>query len=63
VIDPLAKPHPTTPDEGRDTRSLGERQADALAEAFTLAMSSPELPTHGGDRTPRTFARAVDQRK
>jgi plasmid stabilization system protein ParE len=51
VIDPLAKPHPATPDERRDTRSLAERQGDALAEASTLAMSSLELPTHGGDRT------------
>jgi len=50
VIDPLSTPHPTT-DEGRDTRSLAERQGDAFADLIRLAMTSPELPTHGGDRT------------
>jgi plasmid stabilization system protein ParE len=50
VIDPLSKPHPAT-DEGRDTRSTGERQGDGFAEMVRLAMTSEELPLHGGDRT------------
>jgi hypothetical protein len=50
VIDPLSTPHPAT-DEGRDARSLGERQGDGFAEMIRLTMTSPELPTHGGDRT------------
>ncbi|MDT7728105.1 MAG: hypothetical protein QOI21_4681 [Actinomycetota bacterium] len=50
MIDPLSTPHPAT-DEDRDTRSLSERQGDAFAEMIRLAMTSPELPTHGGDRT------------
>jgi plasmid stabilization system protein ParE len=50
VIDPSSKPHPAT-DEGRDTRSTGERQGDGFAEMVRLAMMSEELPLHGGDRT------------
>lgn len=50
VIDPLSTPHPTT-DEGRDTRTLAERQGDAFADLSRLAMTSPEFPTHSGDRT------------
>jgi hypothetical protein len=51
LINPLAKPHPTTPEEGRDSRSQAERQGDALAEVLRLALGTPELPTHAGDRT------------
>jgi uncharacterized protein DUF222/HNH endonuclease len=50
VIDPLSVPHPTT-DGARDTRTLAERQGDAFADLSRMAMTSPELPTHGGDRT------------
>jgi hypothetical protein len=37
------------PGEGR--RSVGERQGDGFAETMRQARASPELPTHGGDRT------------
>ncbi|WP_297543109.1 HNH endonuclease signature motif containing protein [Amycolatopsis sp.] len=49
ALDPLAKPH-STKEEGRDTRSQWERQADALVDLVRLAMTVKKIPTHGGDR-------------
>jgi Domain of unknown function (DUF222) len=48
TLAPLSGPHST--EEGPDTRSLGERQADALLDVFNLAMGAGDLPKHGGDR-------------
>jgi hypothetical protein len=49
LLDPLAKPR-STPEEPRDGRAVWERNADALSEVIRLAMTAPEVPTHGGDR-------------
>ncbi|HEX6339666.1 HNH endonuclease [Umezawaea sp.] len=49
LIGPLAKPH--APDAaGPDTRTLPERQGDALADVLDLASRSPHLPTEAGER-------------
>ncbi|WP_189256438.1 HNH endonuclease signature motif containing protein, partial [Lentzea flava] len=48
LLDPLAKPRPTT-DEGPDPRSLDERQGDALAELVDLTLRADMLPEHGGE--------------
>jgi Domain of unknown function (DUF222) len=48
TLAPLSGLHSS--EEGPDTRSLGERQADALMDVFHLAMGAEHLPKHGGDR-------------
>jgi hypothetical protein len=55
ALDPLAAPRPAT-DEGRDNRSAGRRNADALTELARRALTgSPEaggpLPESGGEPT------------
>ena len=49
LIGPLAKPH--APDAtGPDTRTLPERQGDALVDVLDLASRSQHLPTEAGER-------------
>ena len=49
LIGPLAKPH--APDAaGPDTRTLPERQGEALVDLFDLASRSQDLPTEAGER-------------
>jgi Domain of unknown function (DUF222)/HNH endonuclease len=50
VLDPLAKPHPTTAEEGPDLRDAAERYGDALVEVLQLAADSGELPSQGGEK-------------
>jgi Domain of unknown function (DUF222)/HNH endonuclease len=45
----LAKPHPAT-DGVRDTRTLAERQGDALRDILRLALNAADLPTEAGER-------------
>ncbi|MCP2241606.1 HNH endonuclease signature motif containing protein [Lentzea aerocolonigenes] len=49
LLDPLAKPRPTTADEGPDLRSREEREGDALAELVDLMLRADQLPEHGGE--------------
>jgi hypothetical protein len=51
ALDPLAKPRPTTEDEGRDQRSQWERLGDAFADFVRIGATSPALPTQAGDAT------------
>jgi uncharacterized protein DUF222/HNH endonuclease len=49
LIGPLAKPH--APDAtGPDTRTLPERQGDALVDLLDLASRSSQLPVEAGER-------------
>jgi len=49
LISPLAKPH--APDAaGPDTRTLPERQGEALVDLLDLASRSQDLPTEAGER-------------
>jgi hypothetical protein len=49
LIGPLAKPH--APDAtGPDTRTLPERQGDALVDVLDLASRSQDLPVEAGER-------------
>ncbi|MET8764982.1 DUF222 domain-containing protein [Lentzea sp. NPDC004782] len=49
LMDPLAKPGPTTAEEGPDPRSRAEREGDALAELVDLMLRADQLPEHGGE--------------
>ncbi|MCR3753226.1 HNH endonuclease [Lentzea californiensis] len=49
LIDPLAKPRPTTPEEGPDARSRAEREGDAFADLLDLVLRADRLPEHGGE--------------
>ncbi|GHH44809.1 HNH endonuclease signature motif containing protein [Lentzea cavernae] len=49
MIDPLAKPRPTTPEEGPDPRSRAEREGDAFADLVDLMLRADRLPEHGGE--------------
>jgi len=49
LMDPLAKPRPTTEAEGPDPRSRAEREGDALAELVDLMLRADQLPEHGGE--------------
>jgi hypothetical protein len=49
LLDPLAKPRPTTAEEGPDPRSRVEREGDALAELVDLMLRADQLPEHGGE--------------
>ncbi|WNV84156.1 DUF222 domain-containing protein [Umezawaea sp. Da 62-37] len=49
LISPLAKPHATDA-AGPDTRTLPERQGDALADLLDLASRSQDLPIEAGER-------------
>jgi hypothetical protein len=49
MIDPLAKPRPTTPEEGPDQRSRAEREGDAFADLIDLMLRADRLPEHGGE--------------
>ena len=51
ALEPLAKPTPLQHPDGtvdRDDRTVGNRYADALVELARRAMTSNQLPTHGG---------------
>lgn len=49
MIDPLAKPRPTTPEEGPDPRTRAEREGDAFADLVDLMLRADRLPEHGGE--------------
>lgn len=49
MIDPLAKPRPTTPEEGPDPRTRAEREGDAFADMIDLMLRADRLPEHGGE--------------
>ncbi|MGW4210742.1 DUF222 domain-containing protein [Lentzea sp. NPDC004789] len=49
LLDPLAKPRPTTAEEGPDPRSRAEREGDALAGLVDLMLRADQLPEHGGE--------------
>jgi hypothetical protein len=49
AIEPLTAPR-THPDGIRDDRTAGQRRADALTEVCHLALTTEQLPEHGGDR-------------
>lgn len=49
MIDPLAKPRPSTPEEGPDPRRRLERQGDAFADLIDLVLRADRLPEHGGE--------------
>ncbi|HEV7963613.1 MAG TPA: DUF222 domain-containing protein [Actinoplanes sp.] len=48
ALDPLCAPHAST--DGADTRTPGQRRADALVEICRLATACGDLPANGGDR-------------
>jgi hypothetical protein len=58
LIDPLAKPRPTTPEEGPDPRSRAERRGDAFADLIDLTLRADELPEHGGEPVTLTLTMA-----
>ncbi len=49
LIDPLAKPRPTTAEEGPDPRTRAEREGDAFADLVDLVLRADRLPEHGGE--------------
>lgn len=55
MLDPLAKPRPTTPEEGPDPRSTAEREGDAFAELIDLTLRADQLPEHGGESVTLTL--------
>ncbi|GGU86252.1 HNH endonuclease signature motif containing protein [Lentzea flava] len=59
LLDPLAKPRPTTA-EGPDPRSRDERQGDALAELIDLTLRADTLPEHGGEPVALTLTMAYE---
>ena len=54
ALSPLTKP------VADDTRTLSERQGDALAELIDTALTSGELPTEGGERPHLTVTVSLD---
>ena len=54
ALSPLIKP------VADDTRTLSERQGDALAELIDTALTSGELPTEGGERPHLTVTVSLD---
>jgi hypothetical protein len=58
MIDPLAKPRPTTPEEGPDPRSRSEREGDAFADLVDLMLRADRLPEHGGEPVTLTLTMA-----
>ncbi|MEU3643421.1 DUF222 domain-containing protein [Lentzea sp. NPDC034063] len=58
MIDPLAKPRPTTPDEGPDPRTRAEREGDAFADLIDLMLRADRLPEHGGEPVTLTLTMA-----
>lgn len=48
VLDALSQRR--TGEDEPDTRSVAQRQGDALVDVFDLGMNSPELPTQAGER-------------
>ncbi|MFJ8965546.1 DUF222 domain-containing protein [Lentzea sp. NPDC102401] len=58
MIDPLAKPRPTTPEEGQDPRSRAEREGDAFADLIDLMLRADRLPEHGGEPVTLTLTMA-----
>ncbi|MGW6931518.1 DUF222 domain-containing protein [Lentzea sp. NPDC054927] len=58
MIDPLAKPRPTTPEEGPDPRSRAEREGDAFADLVDLMLRADRLPEHGGEPVTLTLTMA-----
>lgn len=60
MIDPLAKPRPTTPEEGPDPRSRAEREGDAFADLIDLMLRADRLPEHGGEPVTLTLTMSYD---
>jgi hypothetical protein len=60
MIDPLAKPRPTTPEEGVDPRSRAERQGDAFADLIDLMLRADRLPEHGGEPVTLTLTMSYE---
>jgi hypothetical protein len=60
LLDPLAKPRPTTTGEGPDRRSRVEREGDALAELVDLMLRADQLPEHGGEPVTLTLTMRHD---
>ncbi|MET8764746.1 DUF222 domain-containing protein, partial [Lentzea sp. NPDC004782] len=60
LLDPLAKPRPTTAEEGPDPRSRAEREGDALAELVDLMLRADQLPEHGGEPVTLTVTMRYD---
>ncbi|MFD9701982.1 DUF222 domain-containing protein [Lentzea sp. NPDC059081] len=58
LIDPLARPRPTTPEEGPDPRTRAEREGDAFADLVDLVLRSDRLPEHGGEPVTLTLTMA-----
>lgn len=58
LIDPLAAPRPTTPEEGPDARLRAEREGDAFADLIDLALRADGLPEHGGEPVTLTLTMA-----
>ncbi len=51
AIDPLCRPIPSGPDQGEpDSRTPGQRRADALIDVCRLALKGESLPDSGGMR-------------
>uniref|UniRef100_UPI0039BFA9EC HNH endonuclease signature motif containing protein n=1 Tax=Lentzea alba TaxID=2714351 RepID=UPI0039BFA9EC len=60
LIDPLAKPRPTTPGEGPDPRTRTQRQGDAFAELIDLMLRADQMPEHGGEPVTLTLTMRYD---
>ncbi|MGW6448376.1 DUF222 domain-containing protein [Lentzea sp. NPDC055074] len=60
LIDPLAKPRPTTPEEGVDARTRVEREGDAFADLIDLVLRSDRLPEHGGEPVALTLTMSYE---
>ncbi|SDX63719.1 HNH endonuclease [Amycolatopsis xylanica] len=63
TLDPLAKPRPTTEEEGRDTRSQWERLGDAFATFVRIGMGNPDIPTQAGDSVHVVVTLGLDELK
>jgi len=56
-----SRPSPSAAPRRRpDTRSLTQRRGDALVDVFDLALNSPDLPTHAGERVHVTVTIRTD---
>ena len=49
ALDPMAKPHAATEEEGRDDRTQRERYGDAFTTFVRLGMAHPDIPNQAGE--------------
>lgn len=61
MFGPLAKPEPSDESGQADTRTLPQRQGDALAEIIDVAARADETATQGGERAAMTVTVSLEE--